>query len=82
MTNLIINLLDLLILTYALDWFFTTARPISNNKLTGFLNTICTPLNRTLSQFVELTISGNQVAPSALSATCLLFLRLMVSALV
>jgi len=82
MNIVVINLLDLLIIAHVLDWFFTTVRPIQNNKLIGFLNTICTPLNRFVSQFTELTIHGVRVAPSALSAICLLFLRLMLSALV
>ncbi len=80
MNIIVINLLDLLIIAHVLDWFFTIVRPIRNNKLTGFLNTICTPVNRVVSQFAELTIRGNRVAPSALSAMCLLFLRLMVIA--
>ena len=79
--NLIINLWDWLIIAHMLDWLFSTVHPTRNNKLTGFLNTICTPLNRLVSQFVGLTIRGNRVAPSALSAICLAFARLAVSAL-
>ncbi|MGE4489425.1 MAG: hypothetical protein AB7E95_07780 [Kiritimatiellales bacterium] len=78
---IVINLLDLLIIAHALDWFFTTVRPIRNNKLTRPLSTICSPLNRTLSQITELHIRGNRVAPSALSAICLAFARFIVTAL-
>lgn len=82
MNIIVINLLDLLIIAHALDWFFTTVRPIRNNKVTGFLNTICTPINRLVSQFADLTIRGNRVAPSAISVICLAFARLAMSALV
>lgn len=81
MNIIVINLLDLLIIAHALDWFFTTVRPIRNNKLTGFLSVICSPMNRVLSQIADLTIRGNRVAPSALSAICLAFARLAISAL-
>jgi len=79
---IIINLLDLLIIAHALDWLFTTVHPIRNNKLPGFLNTVCAPTNRFVSQFAELTIRGNRVAPSAMSLFLLAFVRLAVSALV
>jgi hypothetical protein len=82
MNIIVINLLDLLIIAHALDWIFTTVHPIRNNKLTGFLNTVCGPMNCFVSQFAALTIRGNRVAPSALSAICLAFARLTVRALV
>lgn len=79
MNLLIINLFDLLILAHLVDWFFT-ARPIQN-PVTGFIHAVCTPLNRILSQNMQLTIRGNTVAPAALSILSIAFVRLAVSAL-
>jgi hypothetical protein len=82
MNIIVINLLDLLIIAHALGFFFTTVHPIRNKKLIGFLNTICAPMNRFVSQFASLTLLGRRVETSALSAICLAFVRLAVSALV
>lgn len=79
MNLIIINLLDLLIIAHALAFFFTAVHPIRNNKLTGFLNAVCAPMNRFVSRFTSMTVCGNRLDPSALSVICLAFARLAVS---
>lgn len=80
MNIIVFNLLDIMIIAHALDWLFTD-HPIPNRKLSGFLHTICSPLNTLLSQIAQLTIRGRQVSPSALSIFVLGFLRISMSAL-
>lgn len=82
MHTLVINLLDILSIAHTMDWFFTAVHPVRNNKLTGFLNTVCAPMNSFVSRFASMTVCGNRLDPSALSVICLAFARLAVSALV
>ena len=80
MIFIVTNLLDFLILIHALHWMFSI-RPFRNNPLTGFINKVCAPSNRILSQFIQLNFKGSAVPPSALTILCFTFLRIAFSAL-